>query len=246
MVGTDVKLLIVRVTAELPRYYEYYDSLERMVVPPNTGVLAIHSSSPAKNKNIAIKQALDDGSYTHVFLTDDDHVYPPDTIQKLLSRQVDVVSGVYCMKMSPFPMIAFDRPNEKGQGAFLDFNKFSGDECVEVARVPSGCLLVTTYALDEIAKCGCLDQAFWQARELGFNSIWKNKWFTLGQIEPDNWCDDLWFCDRARDAGFKIYIDTGVKIGHVTKCVLTPHYEDGKWSIKFGINEGISIKGLNE
>lgn len=239
MVGADVKLLIVRVTAELPRYYEYYDSLERIISPPGTDVLAIHSSSPAKNKNIAIKQALDDGRYTHVFLTDDDHIYPPDTIMKLLARNVDVISGVYCMKMSPFPMIAFNKPNEKGQSQFIDFNKLGEDECVEVSRVPGGCLLVTTFALQEMKAV--LDRTNYLFGG-GFNPIWEGKWFTLGQIEPDNWCDDLWFCDRVRDAGFKIYIDTSVRIGHITKCVLTPEYTDGKWSIKFGINEGIEIK----
>lgn len=227
-----MKLLIVRVTAELPRYYEYYDSLERLILPPGTEVLAIHSSSPAKNKNIAIKQALDDGQYTHLFITDDDHVYPSDTIQRLLARNVDIVSGVYCMKMSPFPMIAFNKPNEKGQSSFIDFNKFSGDECVEVSRVPGGCLLVTTNALIKMKK----------HLEWNFAPEFWQKWFTLGQIEPDNWCDDLWFCDRARNAGFKIYLDTSVRIGHITKCVLTPEYADGKWSIKFGINEGIEIK----
>ena len=43
-----MKVLIVTLTGELPRYYEYYDSIDRLVTPPQTEKITVHSSSPQR------------------------------------------------------------------------------------------------------------------------------------------------------------------------------------------------------
>src|SRR5258708_9467022 len=140
------RVLLVRITAETPRYYEYYDSIDKLIKPPNTDLLPIHSSSPAKNRNLAIKTALQ-FPFTHVFFTDDDHVYEPDTLLRLLAREVDIVSGLYCMKFKPFPIIALNNPNEKNMSAFIPMDDVGPAELIEIPRVPAGCLLITTDCL---------------------------------------------------------------------------------------------------
>ncbi len=227
------RVLLVTVTSELPRYFEYYDSIDRLILPPNTGKTSIHSSSPAANRNIAILNALKH-DFTHIFFTDDDHVFPPDTVMRLLSHEVDIVSGLYCMKFPPFPIIVLNNPNEKNMSAFIDIQKIGAHGLYEVPRVPAGCLLVTTDSLRAIQ--GVLK-----------DGLYNNKWFTIGQIQSDQWGDDLWFCDRARDAGINIYVDSSVRVGHITKCILTPEYINGEWVIQHKINsaEGIDVKAAD-
>jgi len=228
-----MKVLIVTLTGELPRYYEYYDSIDRLVTPPQTEKITVHSSSPAKNRNVAIAGALQPGRYSHLFFTDDDHVYMPNTLMRLLSHDKDIVSGMYTMKFSPFPIVALNNPNSGEMGQFINMNNHPPNKLIEVARVPAGCLLVKTSVLkgmqDDIVK-------YWSPK-------YKNKWFTLGHIQPDEWGDDLWFCDRAIDAGYIIYLDTGCPVGHITKTVLWPEWnpETKEWQVRFKINEEYSI-----
>src|SRR5258708_31889486 len=92
------RVLVLTITGELPRYAEYYDSIDRLILPPGSGRTAIHSSSPAKNRNIVTTNVLNNPEFTHIFYTDDDHVYQPDTVMRLLSHNKDIVSGLYCMK----------------------------------------------------------------------------------------------------------------------------------------------------
>jgi len=207
------KILLATITSDLPRYYEYYDSLDRLILPPGTDKCQIHSSSPAKNRNVVIKKALE-RDYTHIFFTDDDNVFLPDTLMKLLKRNVDIVSGIYTIKYPPFSIIALNDTE------FINMNQYEPGELVEVPRAPAGCLLVRISAL--IKMQAYIDE----------------KWFTIGQIHSDLWGDDLWFCDYARKAGLRIYLDTDVPVGHMTKCVLWPKYnkEEKRWEVDFSIN----------
>lgn len=234
-----MKVLIVRSSGETPRFTEHYNSVDRLVTPPGTETLPVGSSSPAKNRNIAIKAALEAGNYTHIFFVDDDQVFHPDTLMRLLSHNVDIVSGMYCMKVEPFPIIALNRV-ANNMNSFIDMNQYPPNQLIVCDRVPAGCLLVTTKALIDMIPF--LDQTNnYYGGE--FNPKYVNKWFTLGQIIPDEWGDDLWFCDRAIDTGYNIYLDTGVPVGHLTKVALWPTWnpELNKWEIRFSINEGLKI-----
>jgi hypothetical protein len=210
-------ILLAIITAEHARYYEYYDSLDMLILPPNTSKIHVHTSSPAQNRNLIIRKALQE-SFTHIMFTDDDQVFEPNTINQLLSRDVDIVSGLYCMKCPPFPPLAFDRFDEKGFAGFADLTG-RAPELLEVVACPAGALLVKTDVFRNIPE----------------------PWFTLGQIHPDSWGDDIWFCGLARNAGYKIYVDTSVTVGHITKCILTPVWNGREWTIGYQINNDFAI-----
>lgn len=220
-----MSILVAQITAELSRFYEYYDSIDKLRLPPDTKKIPIHSSNSARNRNIVIHTALVQNSYSHIFFTDDDHVYPPETIWALLQRDVDIVSGAYTMKFHPFPVVAFEGVNEQGLSKFLDMRNVSPDELKEVDAVGAGCLLVRTEVFRRITY----------------------PWFALGQIWPDTWGEDLYFCKRAKEAGYKVYLDASVRVGHITKCVLYPDYKDGEWLTRYDINDEYSVinNGVN-
>ena len=51
----------------------------------------------AENRNHITAQAVN-GGYTHIFFIDDDMIYEPDTIDKLLACNKDIVGGMYKTK----------------------------------------------------------------------------------------------------------------------------------------------------
>jgi hypothetical protein len=214
----EPKVLLATITAEQCRYYEYYDSLDTLILPPGSSKIRVHSSSPAQNRNLVIRKALEQ-SFTHIMFTDDDHVFTPDTVMRLLSRDVDIVSGLYCMKFPPFPPIAFNKVTENGMCQFTDMREHASGELMDSVACPAGALLVKMGVFKKISP----------------------PWFTLGQIAKDGWCDDLWFCQLAREAGYKIYVDTLVPVGHLTKCILTPMWNGETWVIQHQINSEYTI-----
>ena len=218
----NLRVLIAKSSAEMPRYHQFQDSLDRLITPPGTEIMPLHSSSPAKNRNLLILEALRRGYYSHIFFVDDDQAFREDTLMRLLSRDVDIVSGMYCVKFEPFYIIALDNPNENNMSQFINMNKYKPNELIEVPRVPAGCLLVKTSALETIQEYIEDEFSTFEDQRLVTSNNYVNKWFTLGHIQPDEWGDDLWFCDRAREAGLKIYLDTGVPVGHMTPCALWP------------------------
>jgi hypothetical protein len=55
-------------------------------------------------------------------------------------------------------------------------------------------------------------------------------WVTLGELIKDGWCDDVAFFNRARKAGFRIYLDTECKVGHMMSVNIWPEKApDGNW-----------------
>ncbi len=56
---------------------------------------------------------------------------------------------------------------------------------------------------------------------------------TLGEIEKDEWCDDIPFFNKVKDAGFKIYCDFDVWIGHMASMTVWPNKIDGQWMVSY-------------
>ncbi len=63
---------------------------------------------PANPFNAIGRAFMDHPQYKWLFLVNDDHMYPIDTIPRLLDHNVDVVSGLYFGRIQPFEPIMFD------------------------------------------------------------------------------------------------------------------------------------------
>lgn len=130
---------------------------------------------------------------------DSDMIFEPDTMIKLLAHAEKFVSGVYFRRNPPYSPVAFkecDVQNKKWSDVELQ------DKMFEVEGVGFGCVLVSKDVLFDVAA------------QFG-------TWF-----EPFNgYGEDLAFCWRARQCGYKIQLDPEVKCGHVGHMVITePFY----------------------
>ena len=158
-------------------------------------------------------RALNSGA-DYVLWFDSDMIFQPDTMIKLLEHKDEggIISGVYFRRSPPYTPVVFAKCNIR-ERSWADLEEMP-TELVEVEGVGFGCVLVSTDVLMSIA-----------AKE------WR--WF-----EPlKGFGEDLSFCWRARECGYKIILNPSVKCGHVGNIVVTEQFFNAYGGAK---NEGKS------
>lgn len=153
----------------------------------------------ARNK-LAAKAIKLDADYVMWF--DSDMIFQSDTLVRLLKtleeKDADIVSGLYFRRAAPFTPVVFDSFEVDDAGAkWTDYTgELSGVH--EVGAVGFGCVLMKTdVLLDIFAKYG-------------------NPFSPLAGVG-----EDLSFCWRARELGYKVLLDADVKCGHVGHVTVT-------------------------
>lgn len=150
-------------------------------------------------RNKFCQQAIE-GEFDYIMWFDSDMVFPPETLQKLLLHDKDIVSGLYFRRSFPFTPVAFEKLDLTDDNG-CDFKDLADvpKELAEVAGVGFGCVLMKTDVLFDIAgKEGPV-------------------WFSpIGNIG-----EDCAFCIRARKYGYSIWLDPTLKLGHVGTTVIT-------------------------
>lgn len=139
----------------------------------------------------------------YVLWLDSDMVFNPDTLVRLLADKDkgDIVSGLYYRRVSPFTPVLFKDLSIKETGAsWTEFEELP-EEIFECGGIGFGCVLTPTSVLaDVLAKYGTM---FTPLQGMG---------------------EDLSFCWRARELGYKIVCDPEIALGHVGTYVITEQF----------------------
>lgn len=53
--------------------------------------------------------------------------------------------------------------------------------------------------------------------------------------------EDVIFCEKAREAGFPLYVDFDARLGHITTAVVWPSEKDGEWVTGFTIGHELNL-----
>ena len=153
---------------------------------------------------IAKKSLLDEADLVMWF--DSDMVFNPDTLTrmlKLIDEGHDFVTGIYYRRTPPFSPVAFKTMdlNEDGQGfTWTEFEEIP-DGLFEVGACGFGCVLMKTEIFVAVfAKYG---QMFTPIANCG---------------------EDIAFCWRARQCGYKILADPSISLGHVGHTIITKDF----------------------
>lgn len=153
-------------------------------------------------RNKLSRQALEFGAdYTVWF--DSDMIFEPDTLKKLIEHlendDCDVISGIYFRRAVPFTPVLFKELEVTDTGCtWKDFNDYPKDSLFDVAGIGFGCCAMKTEILLAMSV--------------------KDKDF----FSPINGVgEDLSFCWRARNLGYKIKCDSSIKCGHVGLMTVT-------------------------
>ena len=131
--------------------------------------------------------------YTHVLWLDADMMFNPDIFNRLYAHGKDIVTGVYHSRHAPYDSCIFT--NLDPVEKVKDYPK----ELFEIAGCGFGCILTSTEALR------------WVYRDNG------NCFQPMLQFG-----EDIAFCIRARESGFKIFCDPEIQAGHIGHVTIFP------------------------
>lgn len=143
--------------------------------------------------------------FDFIFWLDSDMVIRPDTLVRMMDtlqkNDFDILSGLYFRRVPPYSPVLFKKLEMDGANCIHEDFKTIPDEIFEVAGCGFGCVLMRTDVfLDVQSKHGAM-----------FAPIGSNG-------------EDVSFCMRARECGFKIYCDPSVICGHVGYSVVDDQF----------------------
>lgn len=143
------------------------------------------------------------GNYDFMLQIDSDQTFPEDALCRMLDRDLDVCSGIYVggeVEHKPviFTELFKDGPDACAHASKKGLTELLKEECFEVAGVGAGFLLVRQHLL----------RLMW---------IHLHEWFR----PYEGLGEDVSFCQRARELGFKIYADNTFEVGHIKNIVQT-------------------------
>lgn len=181
------------------RYREFDISL-RTVSSPDKSVVAYEIGCDiAFNFNNLCRRVLKDNSLQWLWVLGDDHIFKPDTLTKLLERNVNIVTPLCLKRSSPFQPVIYKVNDGKHYPAGLDYIK-NETGLFEVDACGNAGMLIRRNVIEEIA----------------------DDWHRVGWLEAEHGGSDLYFCKRARDHGFKLYVDLDNPIGHIAHMAVWP------------------------
>ena len=155
------------------------------------GVFAPQSYSIDASRNLIVEHALEIG-YDYILWVDSDMILPKNTLLKLLTHNIDIVSGVYSYKLLHAENCVAKRfiPTEEDTYEDIPLKEIrESEKLMEVDGIGFGCVLTKVDIFRHIEK----------------------PWF---KYEPDMG-EDIYFCRKAQKAGYKVYLDTSVLCGHI-------------------------------
>lgn len=142
----------------------------------------------------------------YVFWLDSDMVFQPDTLVRMMDtvqkHDIDMLTGLYFRRVPPYSPVLFDKLEMRTK-TVLDWSEFKTipEDLFEVGGCGFGCVLVSTEVLMSVqGKHG-------------------NMFAPMG-----NNGEDIAFCIRARDCGYKIICDPSIICGHVGYSVVDDQF----------------------
>lgn len=200
---TNFKLAIA-----IPLSWNYVDagfaiSLAAMKKPSNYVMIRSGIGRIDELRNQLIEGAKQNNC-SHVLFLDTDHVHHLETIPKLLSCERSIVSGLSFMRTPPYEPVMF-----KGEiNNYETITEWEKDSVIEVDSVGAASLLVDMKVFENI--------------EYPYFQFWKNP-----SDDPSLYPvigEDVVFCNKAKEAGYKIYVDTSCTNQHLGQIEVDQEY----------------------
>jgi GT2 family glycosyltransferase len=159
----------------------------------------------AHNRNKLVSRFLK-SKYEWLFFIDSDTL-PPFDVLEMTKNGKDICSGIYFQwKDNKLIPLVYKKNETDFHEEYKVFNDVSDEELVEVDGVGAGCLLIHRKVFDKVAKP-------WFLFEYNEDGL-----VALGE--------DFYFCQKAQEAGFKVWVDRRMVCSHYKTINLK---EINKW-----------------
>lgn len=148
-------------------------------------------------RNMLVRECLGVPGVTHALFLDDDMVFPPDLVVRLLAHNVPVVGATYFTRIPPHDVVC---------GHFDGLTARNLDRLpvglVPAGWVGAGVMLIETQVFESMRLRHDNDSWF-RSRETG---------------------EDVHFCKRLTEMGIPVYVDGSLVCGHVADQVITEEH----------------------
>ena len=210
---------IITPSGTLARFHEFEMSMEGLEVPSMSSRARHHSSSPAHARNSAVLDVFKERpDIVGFWFVDDDHMYNPDTLLKLMRHDLPVVCSLTLLARPPFFPILFQHKVWNEQ-----------EKRPQWTNIPWQTLDRQRGLIPVYAAAGA---GIYVKREILEKTIpWP--WFAIGQYVPDECQEDMWFYERCHEYNIPIFADLDTRLGHTAPCTAVPWQDlDGRWWVK--------------
>jgi len=139
------------------------------------------------NQRASLVKMAQEWAATHILWLDSDTSFPFYTAFKLLSHNQSIVAGNYTTRVLPYKTVAYKKEGDWESYIKHGNNVEPSKELIQVEGIGMGCMLTTVDVFDAVGK----------------------PWFNIGyDARTDDYLgEDMDFCLRARERGYKIYVD---------------------------------------
>lgn len=139
--------------------------------------------------------------FDYVFWLDSDMQFKPDTLIRMMDtlqkNDLDILTGLYFRRVPPYSPVLFDKLQLEGdEMKFSEFNEIP-EGLFEVGGCGFGCVLMKTDVFFDVQS--------------KFNNMF---------APAGNNGEDVMFCIRARECGYKIFCDPSIICGHVGQITI--------------------------
>jgi len=190
-------------------------SFSYMEKPPIWDVMRISGLPWGEARTQGAYQCLN-GGYQWLFFLDADILTPKDTIPRLMSYRLPIVSGLYHQRFPTWtgieaaylPVMFNEVVGTDGVVTKQPITEFKPGSLVEAAYVPAGCLLIHRSVLERFIANG-IKRIF--------------EWTLHQAAEPPGTgrSEGFEFCARARALGYKCMVDCSIDCTHETNAQVT-------------------------
>lgn len=141
-------------------------------------------------------KALSDPDVSHLMWIDDDMVFAPDAVERLLELNLAVVGGMCFGRRPPYPPTMYRRSADT-----LNYEPiYDYEACILRVDATGAAFLLTHRTVYEAIDRTRPGTPFWLSR---------------GRSE------DIAFCERVNEAGLGVYVNTDLGIGHMADVEIT-------------------------
>jgi predicted O-methyltransferase YrrM len=181
---------------------------------------SISGSAHAFARNTLFKHAYEaikkEKDFTHIVMLDSDHVFKPDQLIQLIANKeefkTDIMGAAYLTKHDPICLVALKvaemtkEPVPRPRRYWM-IRQFEPNKVYEVDAIGFGMVVMHPDVLVKMVEhYGSTELCEFPYRE----------GIIIGE--------DVTFCEKAKALGFKIDVNTGIVLGHITSAVMDPEY----------------------
>lgn len=176
--------------------------------PPIWDFMRLQGLPFGEARTQAAYQCLNAGHQWLMFI-DSDLLLPPQTITRLMSHRLPIVSALYFQRFPTWtgtealylPCLFNEGIDPQGNPTRVAITDFQYGQLIEAAYVPAGALLVHRSVFERMLAAGIKRFFEW----------------TLHADNPQSGrSEDFEWCSRVRSVGFKCFCDTGIQAIHET------------------------------